>query len=61
MTRPARRRELEDIRQRESEERERERWRKNELSMFTRIEEADASEDVKDILHRMAQHMGLEE
>lgn len=34
--------------------------RKEALSMWERIEESDASADVKDILHRIATHVGLE-
>lgn len=37
-----------------------ERCRKEALTMYERINESDASEDVKDILHRIAQHVGLE-
>lgn len=39
---------------------ERERARREALTMWERIEESDASPDVKDILHRMAEHLGLE-
>ena len=35
--------------------------RRDSLSMYDRIEESDASEDVKDILHRLARHVGLED
>ena len=45
----------------ECEARSREETRKEALSMWERIEEADVNVDVKDILHRMAQHIGLEE
>ena len=38
----------------------REQARKEALNMWNRIDESDASEDVKDILHRLAQHVGLE-
>lgn len=38
-----------------------ERERKDALDMYLRIEESDASSDVKDILHRIAVHLGLEE
>lgn len=34
--------------------------RKEALSMWERIEESDASADVKDILHRIATHVGME-
>ena len=34
--------------------------RKEALDMWNRIHESDASEDVKDILHRLARHVGLE-
>ena len=37
-----------------------ERARKENLTMYDRIEESDASDDVKDILHRLALHAGLE-
>lgn len=42
-------------------ERGKEEARKEALSMWERIEEADASADVKDILHRLAQYVGLED
>lgn len=45
----------------ESEEREREEKRKAALTMWERIEEADASADVKEILHMMAQKLGMED
>lgn len=61
MSRPERRREKERQYEAEEEARRQEEWRKEQLSMYDRIEEADASEDVKDILHRLAQHAGLEE
>lgn len=34
--------------------------RKDALRMWDRIEEADASEDVKDILHRIVEQLGIE-
>jgi hypothetical protein len=34
--------------------------RKADLTMWERIEEADASGDVKEILHMIASHSGLE-
>jgi hypothetical protein len=45
---------------REQEAMERERHRKDALIMYDRIEESDASDDVKDILHRIAEQCGLE-
>lgn len=40
---------------REQEAQERERNRKAALSMWERIEEADLTDELKDILHRLAQ------
>lgn len=34
--------------------------RKDALTMWERIEEADLSEDTKDILHRFAEKLGME-
>ena len=34
--------------------------RKDALCMYDRIAESDASSDVKDILHRLAEELGLE-
>lgn len=45
----------------EYEKRQREVARKAALTMWERIEEAEASDDVKDILHRIAVHVGLED
>lgn len=45
----------EEDRKREAEER-----RRAGLSMWARIEEADASADVKEILHMMAAKLGME-
>jgi hypothetical protein len=50
--------EREEAEQRREEAREE--ARKEALSMWERIEEADASADVKDILHRIACQTGLE-
>lgn len=61
MSSPARRAERRREREAEYEARMAEQHRKGALSMFMRIEESDASEDVKDILHRIAQHVGLED
>jgi hypothetical protein len=61
MSSPAREREKRLQRDAEYEERRLEQARKEALSMFGRIEEAEASEDVKDILHRIARHVGLED
>lgn len=44
----------------ECEKQRQEYARKEALSMWERIEEADASEDVKDILHRICSHLVLE-
>ncbi len=43
-----------------SRAREAEQARKASLSMWARIDEADVSEDVKEILHMMAEKLGLE-
>ena len=40
--------------------REAEEFRKSKLSMWGRIEEADASDSVKEILHMLAQSVGEE-
>lgn len=40
--------------------RERDRARKAALSMWSRIEETDASDDLKEILHKLAEACGLE-
>lgn len=45
----------------EYEAREREQSRKDALPMYDRIEECRVDADVKDILHRMAVHVGLED
>lgn len=47
--------------QAEHEARLKEEARKEALSMWERIEEADTGADVKDILHRFAHHLGLED
>jgi predicted CopG family antitoxin len=60
MSSPARRKEKEAAWEVEYAAREAERRRKEDLDIFDRINESDASEDVKDILHRMAAHVGLE-
>ncbi|XUM19782.1 hypothetical protein ACRAVF_19135 [Bradyrhizobium oligotrophicum S58] len=54
-----RRTEREAQREAEQAARRAEERRKDALEMWERINESDASDDVKDILHRMAQHMGL--
>lgn len=46
--------------QRQYDARQAEEARKEALDMFMRIEEAEASADVKDILHRIAAHLGME-
>lgn len=45
----------------ECEAREREQRRKDALSMYDRIEECSVDADLKDVLHRMAVHVGLED
>lgn len=60
MSNPARRREKQIERANQQIADEEEQRRKNSLSMWERIEESDASADVKDILHRMAEFLGLE-
>ena len=60
MSRPERRREREAEFEREYQARRKEEARKEALSMWGRIEEADTTPDVKDILHRLASHLGLE-
>lgn len=46
--------------EREQAEREIEQRRKESLSMRERIEESGAPSSIKDILHRLAEHVGLE-
>jgi hypothetical protein len=55
-----RRREKELAWEKKRAELDAERQRKGALSMYGRIEESDASPDVKDILHRLAEHLGIE-
>ena len=37
-----------------------ERYRKNHLNMWERINEANTIEDIKDILERLREHLGIE-
>lgn len=64
MSSPARRKQLQAERkaEREAEDQARivENARKELLTMWLRIDEADTTSDVKDILHRIAEHVGLE-
>lgn len=55
-----RRREREAEWDAEDQARRAEEARKDALSMYERIEESDASSSVRDILHRMAEKLGLE-
>ena len=61
MSSPARRKEKQAQYDRELTDRVVEQARKDSLDMWERIEESDASADVKDILHRLAAKMGMEE
>lgn len=60
MSSPERRKQRETERDAQWQADAKERARKDNLEMYWRIEEADASADVKDILHRIATHAGLE-
>lgn len=60
MSSPARRRELAVEQEAKERAREIERHRKENLSMYARIEEADCDETVKDILRRIAEHAGVD-
>lgn len=60
MSSPQRRAERTAQYEKAQQEHEAEYRRKEALTMWERIEEATASTDVKDILHRLAQHAGLE-
>lgn len=55
-----RRREKELAWEKEQAELDAERRRKAALPMYDRIQESDASPDVKDILQRFAAHLGIE-
>ena len=61
MSSQRRRREIAEQMVAEAMERMEEARRKEALTMYARIEEADASDDVKDILHRIATYVRLEE
>lgn len=56
----ARRREREVEMRVQDEARRREEARRAALSMYERISESDASADVKEILHMLAEKVGLE-
>lgn len=58
--RDARRRSRQEQADREAAEREEECRRRAALPMFLRIEEADASADAREILHMMAEKLGME-
>ena len=60
MTSPIRRKELTEQYEREAAIRRAEESRKDSLTMYERIEEADCNIDVKDILHRLAEKLGME-
>jgi hypothetical protein len=60
MSRPARRKELAERYEREDAARRAEEVRKDGLTMWERIEEADCNGDLRDILHRFAQKLGME-
>lgn len=60
MSSPERRKHLQEQRDREYEANRAEQARKDALGMWERIEESDASADVKDILHRLAAKLGME-
>jgi thymidylate kinase len=61
MSNSARRKEREAEFEKEQDARRVEEARKDALTMWERIEEADANDDMKDILHRLASHIGLEQ
>jgi hypothetical protein len=60
MSRPERRKELAERYERSDALQRAEEGRKEQLSMWERIEEADCNSDVKDILHRLAAKLGME-
>jgi len=59
MSNSARRKEREAEFKKEQDARRVEEARKDALTMWERIEEAPASDEVKDILHRLASHIGM--
>lgn len=61
MTRPERRKELAKQWEAETIARAKEETRKAALTMWERIDEADASADVKEILHLMADWLGMDQ
>jgi hypothetical protein len=60
MSSPQRRKELQTQRDREYEARWKEEARRASLTISERIDEADATSDVKEILHMLAEKLGLE-
>lgn len=60
MSSPQRRAELRKQYEEEDRKQQQENARKESLSMWERIEEADISGDLRDILHRIAEQCGLE-
>jgi hypothetical protein len=52
--------EQEALLNKEYDDRRKEEARKEALTMWERIEEAEANKDVKDILHRLAEKLGME-
>lgn len=59
MSSPQRRKELARLREIEDRKREEEERRKAALIMYDRIDEANCDETVKDILRRIAEHLGI--
>lgn len=60
MSSPARRKELEKIREKEDQDRRNEERRRAGLSMWERIEESGASWQVREILHMLAEKLEIE-
>lgn len=60
MSSPAREREKAALRRVEDEAREQERLRKKNLSFWGRIEELPVDDELKSVLHRLAEAAGLE-
>lgn len=61
MSSSARRKELAAIREKEDAARRAEEHRRAELSMYMRIEECDSLERVREILHMLAEKLGMED
>lgn len=59
MSSPARRKELAALWEKEQVAQRAEEARKDALSMWQRIDESDASADVKDILHRLDERQAI--